>query len=371
MGFPDRSAAAPDDPLRRFLAARVAEGCMPGASWWVSEHRRPVSRGAVGSAVAGQEAEPVEESTPFDLASLTKPLVTATLLVLMERDGRLDLEAPLDSVLEEARGSPIGSRSLLSLATHTSGLTPWAPLYLRASSREEYVAEILAQPPAVPAGRTLYSDPGYILLGIVLERVSRRRLDQLFDERVARPTGVARTGFAAGGREFPDAAATERGNRYERSLAGEAGKGHRWRHAIPRGEVHDANAHGLGGVAGHAGLFGTAEEVARLGGEILRPRALPFDARARERLLRVAPPSDGRTVGMVTAAWSSAGRGILPADAPGHTGFTGTSLWLDVAADRCYVLLTNRVHPRVPDRNFQWVRRGFHRLAVRRSPEAP
>jgi CubicO group peptidase (beta-lactamase class C family) len=205
------------------------------------------------------------------------------------------------------------------------------------------------------------------LLGVVLERMMRRRLDELFDERIARPVGLLRTGFAAGGREFPDAAATEQGNHYERALAGQSGAGHRWRDAIPRGEVHDANAHGLGGVAGHAGLFGTAEEVVRLGNEILRPNVLPIDARARERLLRVAPPGDGRTVGMVTAAWSSAGRGILPDDAPGHTGFTGTSLWLDPAADRCYVLLTNRVHPRVPARDFQWVRRGFHRLAVRLS----
>jgi CubicO group peptidase (beta-lactamase class C family) len=366
MGLPERSAPGSHDLLRRFLAARVAAGSMPGASWWVGGDGRPVSRGAVGSAVVGRDAEPVDESTPFDLASLTKPLVTATLLVLLEQEGQLDLEASLGSVLSEAKGSPLGPRSLLSLATHTAGLAPWAPLFLRASSGDGYVAEILKQPPTLPAGRTLYSDLGYILLGVVLERATGRGLDALFDERIARPVGLVRTGFAAGGREFPDAAATERGNRYERALAGKAGEGHRWRDAIPRGAVHDGNAHGLGGVAGHAGLFGTADEVAQLAREILRPSVLPLDARARDRLLRVAPPSDGRTVGMVTAAWSSAGRGILPDDGPGHTGFTGTSLWLDVMTDRCYVLLTNRVHPRVPERDFRWVRRGFHRLAVRR-----
>lgn len=340
---------------------------MPGACWWVSDRGRPISHGAVGSALVGPGSERVDESTPFDLASLTKPLVTATLLVLLEQEGQLDLEAPLDSLLGEAKGTPVGPRSLLSLATHTAGLAPWLPLFLYASSGDGYADQILKQAPAVPAGKTLYSDPGYILLGVALERVTRRRLDELFDERIARPVGLVRTGFAAGGREFPDAAATERGNHYERALAGESGAGHRWRDAIPRGEVHDANAHGLGGVAGHAGLFGTAEEVVRLGNEILRPNVLPIDARARERLLRVAPPSDGRTVGMVTAAWSSAGRGVFPDDAPGHTGFTGTSLWLDPAAERCYVLLTNRVHPRVPARDFQRVRRGFHRLAVRLS----
>jgi len=211
MALPDRSAAPPDDPLRRFLAGRVADGRMPGASWWVSDRGRPISHGAVGSVLVGPGSERVEESTPFDLASLTKPLATATLLVLLEQDGRLDLEAPLDAVLVEAEGSPLGARSLLSLATHTAGLAPWAPLFLRASGGESYVAEILKHPPAVPAGRTLYSDLGYILLGVVLERVTGRGIDALFDDRIARPVGLTRTGFASGGREFPDAAATERG----------------------------------------------------------------------------------------------------------------------------------------------------------------
>jgi CubicO group peptidase (beta-lactamase class C family) len=360
-----RSASGADDPRRRFLAARIAEGRMPGASWWVGEHGRATSRGAVGSAVAGRRADPVRERTPFDLASLTKPLATATLLVLAEQEGELDLDASLGEVLEEAGRSPLASRSLLSLATHTAGLPAWAPLFLRASSLSGYVAEILRLPPAVPAGRTLYSDLGYILLGAVLERRTGRGLDALFAERIARPVGLVRTGFAGTGRDFSDAAATERGNLYERDLAGTEGEGRRWRDEIPRGQVHDANAHGLGGVAGHAGLFGTADEVARLAGELLRPSALTLGERARNRMLRVAPPSEGRTVGMVTAAWASSARGVWPDDGPGHTGFTGTSLWLDPGSGRCCVLLTNRIHPRVPERDFRPLRRAFHRLAIR------
>jgi CubicO group peptidase (beta-lactamase class C family) len=367
MGRVARSASGADDPLRRFLAARIAEGRMPGASWWVGKRGRAISRGAVGSAVAGRRADPARERTPFDLASLTKPLATAILLVLSEQEGELDLDASLGEVLEEAEGSPLASRTLLSLATHTAGLPPWAPLFLRASNLAGYVQEILRQPPAVPVGRTLYSDLGYILLGAVLERKTRRGLDTLFAERIARPVGLMRTGFAASGRTFSDAAATERGNLYERNLAGREGEGHRWRDEIPRGQVHDANAHGLGGVAGHAGLFGTSEEVARLAGELLRPDVLPLGDRARNRLLRVAPPSEGRTVGMVAAARAASASGILPDDGPGHTGFTGTSLWLDLGTDRCCVLLTNRIHPRVPEREFRPVRRAFHRLAIRQS----
>jgi len=180
---------------------------------------------------------------------------------------------------------------------------------------------------------------------------------------IAGPLGLNRIGFARAGCGFADAAATECGNRYEQRLADRLGAGHRWRADLLRGEVHDANAHGLGGVAGHAGLFGTAAEVAAIGQEILAPRRIGLSGPARERLLR--PIVDGRSAGFVAASHSRAARGILPDAAPGHTGFTGTSLWLLPEVDGVLVLLTNRVHPRVGSRDFQLVRRGFHRLARR------
>jgi CubicO group peptidase (beta-lactamase class C family) len=351
------------DPLRRFLAARVAEGRMSGASWWVGRRGRAVSRGALGTVAANRDADPVVETTPYDLASLTKPLATATMLLLLEAAGRLDLDATLETALEETRGSAIGGRSLCSLATHTSGLPAWAPLCARTGDLAGYVREITRDSPLAPEGEARYSDLGYILLGAVLERLDDRDLATAFESGVARPLGLPRLGFATGGRRFADAAATERGSHFERKLAGNRGAGHAWRTEIPRGEVHDSNAHALGGAAGHAGLFGTADEVARLVREWLEGGTLPLDRRGRSRLLEAGPRSDGRTVGLVTAARSSAGRGILPDDAPGHTGFTGTSLWCDVPSGACYVLLTNRVHPHVPRGDFQGVRRGFHRLA--------
>jgi len=362
MGSPARPGT---DSLRRFLAARGDQGRTPGATWWVGSPGRSPSHGAVGRVAEGDGADRVAEATPFDLASLTKPLATATLLVLLEQGGVLDLEAPLGAVLDEAAPSPLASCPLVSLAAHTAGLAPWAPLFLGASDLDGYVAQILARPLATEPHRASYSDLGYLLLGAVLERASGRRLDQLFDERIARPLGLDRIGFATEGRVPADAAATERGNRYERAMAGEAGRRHAWREEIPRGEVHDANAHALGGVAGHAGLFGTAAEVARIAAEWLRPEFLQLGDAARRRLLWADPTRDGRTVGLVTAACSPAARGVLPASAPGHTGFTGTSLWVDPEAERVFVLLTNRVHPRVPARGFHPVRRAFHRLAAR------
>lgn len=350
-----------DDPLRRFLESRVAEGWMPGAVWWV-EGPRGVHRGAVGRAVESPAPEDTTERTPYDLASLTKPLATAPLLVLLEQEGILDLDAPAGSFLGALEGSAWAAASLVSLARHTAGLPAWLPLFAAGEALEDYLARIALEPAAGPPGRVLYSDPGYIVLGAVLERVTSKDLPRLFEDRLARPLGLERTAFAQRGEICPDAAATERANDFERAMAGAAGAGYRWRDRIARGEVHDANAHALGGAAGHAGLFGTAREVAAIAREFIEPRALPLGDRARERLLR---PVNGRTVGFVAAEASAAARGILSDPAPGHTGFTGTSLWLDPAARRLFVLLTNRVHPRVPEREFHWLRRGFHRLARR------
>lgn len=337
---------------------------MPGATWWVEGPAGPLSRGAVGSAVLEPQAEPVAESTPFDLASLTKPLCTAVLLLLCRQDGLLDLDEPVGSYLDALRGSRYGGASLRLLAHHAAGFPAWRPLYLSASSLEQYLERIAATPPAVPPGRTLYSDLGYIALGAVLQEVAGRPLERLFAERIAAPLGLKRTGFPAPPSRFADAAATERGNEFERALAGEEGRDHGWPSQILRGMPHDGNARALGGAAGHAGLFGPVAEVAAIARELLRPGALPLTAESRRQLLEAAPGGAGRTVGLVAAAQARAARGVLPDGAPGHTGFTGTSLWLDPSRGAFHVLLANRVHPTVPERGFDFVRRGFHRLAA-------
>lgn len=356
-----------DTPLRRLLARRVDEGWMAGAAWWVEGPRGPVDHGAVGWAARAPRAVALEEATPFDLASLTKPLCTALLLVLLEVEERLDPSRPVAGWLGELDGSWVGRASLLDLASHTAGLEAWRPLYLEASDGPGYLRTIAATRRAVPPGQTLYSDLGYVVLGLVLERATGRGLERLFLERVARPLGLARLGFAVGGRGFEDAAATECGNAHERTMAGEAGARHRWRTEVLRGEVHDGNAHGLGGVAGHAGLFGPLADVAAVGRELLLPQRLPLGPAARRRLFEARSACGGRSVGCVVAAHSRAARGILPDRAPGHTGFTGTSLWLDPTAGIQLVLLTNRVHPAVSPRDFQCVRRAFHRMAYRQA----
>jgi len=365
-GPPPAMTAATSDPIRTFLASCVAKGAMPGATWWVEGPCGVVSRGAVGDAATAPAPvrEPAGEETSYDLSSLTKPLATALVAALLEDEGRLVPDAPASRVLPELLGSPYERATLVDLASHRAGLPAWRPLYLGASTRDEYVLAISREPPETAAGAALYSDLSFILLGAAVERAADESLDALFDARVARPLGLRSTGFAVRGRRFSLAAATEAGNSFERRLAGEPGEGYAWRTAIPRGEVNDGNAHALGGAAGHAGLFGTAAEVVAIAREILVPRKIPLSGRGRRRLLDPVAGALSRTFGFTTAALSGAARGVLPDGAPGHTGFTGTSVWLDPAAGRVYVLLTNRIHPAVPPEDFQPVRLEFHRIAA-------
>ena len=353
-----------DEPLRRFLEESVRQGLMPGAVFLV-ERSGEVASGAIGAARIEPSPRPLTVATPFDLASLTKALVTAPLLALLEQDGALDLDAPLAEHLPRFSDSPYGTASLLTLAAHGAGLPAWRPLFLDEETLESYLERIARLEPAVNPGETLYSDLGYIVLGAVLEQVAGTTLDRLFRERIAEPLGLERAGFAVGGRGFKSAAATERGNAYEREMSGRSGEDHPWRSRVIEGQVHDANAHGLGGVAGHAGLFGDVGDLALLGRWLLDGGPPTLGTRARARLLRPVAGAVGRTVGWLLAGHSAAARDVLPDDAPGHTGFTGTSIWLDPRHGATFVLLTNRVHPEVTAYDFQQVRHEFHRLAAR------
>lgn len=329
--------------IDRFLRARIAEGRVPGARWIVWHEGEVVADGTLGLAAVEPEPRALEPATPFDLASLTKPLATAPLLLQLVEEGRLDLDAPIGDRI------PLGAFSdatLRMLATHTSGLPAWRPLYREARGIDGYLAAIAALEPAVPRGEVLYSDLGYIVLGALCERVTGESLAHLFDKRLAAPHGV-KIAFAGSS----DAAATERSDAFERRLAGARDE---LRPRIAVGEVHDGNAFFLGGAAGHAGLFGAAAEVARL------TRALC----ARRQPAYLVPDRSGRSVGWDGASRSRSVRGILPDGWIGHLGFTGGSLWLDPGADSGMLLLTHCVHPVVSERDFVYLRRGFHRLAA-------
>jgi CubicO group peptidase (beta-lactamase class C family) len=353
------------DPLAAFLVAEIDRGATPGAAWWVGDTGGAIATGAIGHATIEPDRVPLTVDLPFDLASLTKPLATALLATILARERRLNFETRIGAVIPELRTSPFGEATLADAAAHRAGFPAWAALYLAGTSRQAYLNAIAASDRKGAPGETLYSDLGYLVLGFALERAVGAPLDRLFDERVAGPLGLLRCGFAAQTGRFSDAAATERGNAYERELAGPAVDANRFRREIPRGQVNDGNAWGLGGIAGNAGLFGAVADVASIALAILDPPRIGLPADALEAMLRPASEGAGaRTVGFLRAVDAEAVRGVLPDDAVGHLGFTGTSVWIDAKRQRVYVLLTNRIHPRVPREPFTATRQGFHRIAA-------
>jgi CubicO group peptidase (beta-lactamase class C family) len=355
--------------LGDFLEAKVRAGMFPGASWLVADAGRVVAEGALGDAVTEPERIPAGLSTLYDLASLTKPLATALVAVRLQASGRLRLDDPVAAHLPEWRPGDSRDRlTLLDLLTHRSGLPAWDPLYLHARDIAGRIIRLAAIPLAhAPLMGVTYSCPNYILAGFALERAGGAPLVTLFREQVGAPLGVADLLFSPPASLRRRIAATETGNARERDLAGAAGADYNeWRSGVIWGETHDNNAHTLGDAAGNAGLFGTARAVHQLAREFLPGgRLLGEGERALFGHNFTPGLQQDRAVGfqLATTIGCSAGPGLGPASF-GHTGFTGTSLWIDPQARRIVVLLTNRVHPRFRDQDMNALRREFHTLAA-------
>ncbi|MFQ5878178.1 MAG: serine hydrolase domain-containing protein [Acidobacteriota bacterium] len=354
------------------LEAHVSLGDFPGASYLVAEGSRVLAEGAVGHAVLVPRAIRASPRTLYDLASLTKPLATALLAARLRSEGRLRFDDAVASHLPGwgARGFEDRAEiTLLDLLTHRSGLPAWKPLYLHASDGPGYLARLNEIPLVRPPRHGVeYSDLGYIVLGFVLQEVAGGPLDRLFARQASAPLGLRDLLYRPPASLRPRIAATETGNARERDLAAPEGRGYNgWRREVIWGQVHDLNAHTLGGVAGHSGLFGTARDVFALAGEFLsgRGRVVPDDQREMFRANLTAGCAQDRSIGfqLATTPGCSAGP-ALSRRSFGHVGFTGTSLWIDPESRRVYVLLTNRVHPRFRPIDMNAIRRDFHRTAA-------
>ncbi|MGH2371919.1 MAG: serine hydrolase domain-containing protein, partial [bacterium] len=359
------------EAVRAQLADGIARGVCPGAVAAVVQGRqRPVLE-ALGHAQVVPRRVSMQIDTVFDLASLTKPVATTTAILQLWEHGRIDHDAPVAHYLPDFAQKGKAAATIRHLLAHTSGLPAWDMLYLPGPTRgggppapacrsiTEAIARICATPAAAPPGtRIEYSDLGFILLGDLVERLSAR-LDIHARTHIFEPLGMKHTRFVPPRSWRARCAATEIGNAYERGRATEQrlGPRFRWRTTLLRGEVHDGNAWHLGrGVAGHAGLFGTASDLARFGRAMLAGGALESARILRRETVAEATKnhtpgldSQPRGLGWALPGWPFLGT-RASASAFGHTGFTGTSLVLDPQRDLAIVLLTNRVHPRVEER---------------------
>jgi CubicO group peptidase (beta-lactamase class C family) len=342
--------------LAQLMEAGVTAGVFPGGALLVRRGGRTAHLSFHGRRSLEPAGGPVDARTCFDLASLTKVLVTTPLVLLSIQQGRLELDRPVRHVLEGYTGQGREAITVRMLLEHSSGLPSWRPYYealcaagggrdLATAAGQELVRRLVAaEAPETPPGmRAHYSDLGFVLLDWILERANGRPLAHLFAERVCGPLRLADLFFvdlkapadAARARQGRLFAATERCP---------------WRGRILVGEVHDDNTYAMGGVSGQAGLFGTIEDVGALAGawlEAFLGRESCFaPSLVRQFWQKSAVPGSTRAVGFDTPLpeRSQAGSGFGPRTV-GHLGFTGTSLWIDPDRELLVVLLTNRVHP--------------------------
>ena len=364
-----------DASIADYLGARAEAGEIPGAAWVVAGPHGVLDEGAVGHAVLVPERIAAAPSTIYDMASLTKPLVTSMLYLSLGKELGLSDDTPACRILPEIDRIDKRGITLRHLLTHTSGLPAWIPFYLRGATPSEYLAQLRdTTPESQPGARVVYSDPGYIAMGEILQRASATPLDRLAREMIFDPLELSDTTFNPLRQVLARVAATEESCQYERELAGPAAGGYAgYRAGVVRGEVHDQNAWVLGGVSGHAGLFSTARETAILAREFLGDHAdsgvglLDAEAIRKATVDQTPGLSEARTLAFRVALRGETAAGPhLPPLAFGHNGFTGTSLWIDPGRPRVYVLLTNRVHP-VASKGADMLalRRAFHSLASR------
>jgi len=331
--------------VRELLESGVGRA-YPGAVLEVSRHGEVVIRWAVGDRSLVPSRQPATPETIYDLASLTKVVVTTPLVLMGAAEGRLRLDDPVATYLPEVRAPGITLSHLLS---HTSGLPAWIPLYLEVTGYDAVVARAAATPPTAPPGaQVVYSDVGFILLGEVARRALGAPLDVLAQSRIFDPLAMRHTMYRPDPHLRDRIAPTEDGTGIEQAMAGDAGRRHTWRKYLIWGEAHDSNAHAMGDVSGHAGVFGTADDLIAYagmwlrGGRTDRGSVLPADL-VRDAA-RGRPPDRTRGLGWaLTGSQGWWGESLSPG-AFGHTGFTGTSLVIDPEHSLAIVLLTNAIH---------------------------
>lgn len=353
----------------RLLAAGVAGRVFPGGTACIGyrEAAKDATRDVYVEAAAGRlmDGGPnVEVGTPYDLASITKPFIGMLALRLVV-EGKITLDTRADSLLSDTRGGAGGPATLEQLLTHRAGLSPWGGLYLdvphepgTSAARRWIVGEASRRPDETGAARkqlAVYSDLGYLIAGEMLARAAGATLDRALQTLVLEPLGIADDVYYAGA--LP---ADKKATLIRRAAPTERCE---WRGRLVRGEVHDENAAALGGVAGNAGLFGTAKGVAVFGRamlDVLHGRSNFLPKETLEEALAERPGGSYR-LGWDTRSQegSSAGK-RLSAKSFGHLGFTGTSLWCDPEKDVVVVLLTNRVHPSRANDRIKGFRPAFH-----------
>ncbi len=354
FSFLARNTAAQDERFYgsfAILSQAVADHVFPGCSLAVTHKGELIAHKALGRFTYETSSPAVSTDSIFDLASVTKVVATTAMAMVLYERGVLDLEAPVPAVVPEfasndARRSLVTLRMLLA---HSSGLPAYEKLFLRAQTREELLpAAFSMELTADPGTRAEYSDIGFIILGIALERLADEPLEQFCQREVFGPLAMSHTTFNPAKALRPTILPTADDQVF--------------RQRVIQGEVQDENASVLGGVAGHAGVFSTCGDLARFahamlngGRPIVRPETIEVFLR-RE----TTPAGTSRALGWDTPSAPSQSGRYFSGRSYGHLGYTGTSLWIDRERHLSITLLTNRTWPDGKNQAIKQVRPAVH-----------
>ncbi|MDU0201713.1 serine hydrolase domain-containing protein [Paenibacillus sp. MAH-36] len=339
--------------ITEFLQQARNEKAFSGAAYAIGNSDGITEQGAVGTLY--WDGPSVQPDSIWDLASVTKPIAVLPLMVMLEH-GECYLDDVIAHFLPHYKDTDKANLTLRQLLAHTSGIPGQQPLYQTSPTKEELLAAVRNLPLRfAPDTDVEYSSQGYMILGEIIEAIAGDSLDVVLKQLVLEPIGMSQTLFNPGAQLHPRIAATEYCE---------------WRGTTVIGEVHDENAVVMGGMAGHAGLFSTAEDMSQLCQAMLR-----LGETAKGRFLQpetVRLMTNNQTSSLKLArglGWQAKDRHDSPAgdlfsmSSYGHTGFTGTSIWMDPEDDVFAVLLTNRVHPKRTSTAIKRIRSIFHNLA--------
>jgi CubicO group peptidase (beta-lactamase class C family) len=375
------------ESISQFLQERIAVNDFPSAVYLVAEKGEIVMHESLGYAVVEPEHIPAHLDTIHDLASLTKPLVTGLITAKLVENGKLDPNEPIGNILNDFYSSTNAEITVNQLAMHVSGLPAWKPFYLLVDAPGDIPQEIARTLGTNEQEPVTYSDLNFLTLAFIAEQLSSQSLDELATDLIFRPLGLNDTFFNPWPELRDRIAANEKGNEYEKQTCIEEGylepqpsEPHGnpvapvpsfnlfFRKDVIWGEVHDGNAYFMAGVAGHAGLFSTTEDVFKIASQFL-PNYTTLVKPETCELFRTSftkGMNEDRSFAFQLASTegSTAGTKMSP-ESFGHNGFTGTSLWIDPLKERVFILLTNRTHAHpLPFVNINSIRRRFHDLAI-------
>jgi CubicO group peptidase (beta-lactamase class C family) len=372
---------ATNDVIQAALQSAVDGGVFPGAQLAVRLRGELQCVVVAGRLSSTSPSLPVQPTTIYDLASLTKPLVTATSVLLLIQRAKVMLEDSVQGVLTELEGTPIGQATVRDLLAHRSGLPGWRPFYERLDQEDvvpepsggnqpvkQHVLRMIRDEPLIytRGERSIYSDLGFMLLGFLVERLSGMALDLWCQEEIVHPLQADPMMFCptTWGAQLDVIRPLVDGSRIAPTEQDER------RNRLLCGEVHDENAAAMGGVAGHAGLFGTAESVLAVSGAWLRGyhgRESILDAKlVRQFTTRQESAAQSSwALGWDTPSAPSSSGSSFSEQSFGHLGYTGTSLWIDPLRELEVVLLSNRVHPSRRNEKIKTFRPYIHDLVYR------